>query len=162
VVTGYASRTVYAWAGGLYRRYMTVTGENADHTGDLAMYSIVLGYRPPPFQEDWPHPDWRIFVEIIGEHTGRDRIRGMDLPNTGGHQIFVGPTLLGLIPRVRGPQRDSAEGQGPLGRQLHTLVLRGGTAMKRLIVGVGLITSLAATGADAEFREVRQIIFGMD
>lgn len=96
VVTGYASRTIYAWGGVLYRRYMTPTGDAADHPGDLAMYTAVVGYRPPPFQKDWPHPDWRIFVELVGEQTGRDRLAGRELPNTGGHQIFVGPTLLGL------------------------------------------------------------------
>lgn len=95
-VTGYASRTIYAWAGVLYSRYMTPTGELADHPGDLGMYTAVLGYRPRPFQKDWPHPDWRIFVEVVGEQTGRDRVGGRDLPNTGGHQIFVGPTILGL------------------------------------------------------------------
>lgn len=95
-VTGYASRKVYAWVGGLYRRYMTPTGETADHPGDLAMYSLVLGYRPPPFQKDYPHPDWRIFVEVVGEYTAKDRLAGEELPNTGGHQVFVGPTLLGL------------------------------------------------------------------
>jgi len=94
-VTGYASRTVYAWAGGLYRRYMTPSG-TADHPGDLAMYSLVLGYRPPPFQKDWPHPDWRLFVEVVGEYAGTDRVAGVELVNTGGHQVFVGPTLLGL------------------------------------------------------------------
>lgn len=96
IVTGYASRTVYAWAGGLYRRYMTPTGETVDHPGDLAMYSLVLGYRPRPFQKDWPHPDWRIFLEVVGEYSARDRVAGVELANTGGHQIFAGPTLLGL------------------------------------------------------------------
>lgn len=95
-VTGYASRTVYAWVGGLYRRYMTPTGETADHPGDLAMYSFVFGYRPGFFRKDYPHPDWRIFLEVVGEYTARDRVAGRELANTGGHQIFVGPTLLGL------------------------------------------------------------------
>ncbi len=96
LVTGYASRTIYAWVGGLYRRYMSPTGETADHPGDLAMYSVVFGYRPLPFRKDYPHPDWRIFVEVVGEHRARDRIAGTAVPDSGGHQIFVGPTLLGL------------------------------------------------------------------
>jgi hypothetical protein len=96
LATGYASRSVYAWVGGLYRRYMTPAGAGTDHPGDLALYSVVLGYRPAPFRKDWPHPDWRIFVELVGEHTGRDRAAGVALPGTGGHQVFVGPTLLGL------------------------------------------------------------------
>lgn len=96
LVTGYASRTVYAWVGGLYRRYMTPVGSTADHPGDVTMYSVVLGYRPPPFQKDFPHPDWRVFVEAVGEYSGRDVIGGVEQADTGGHQVFVGPTLLGL------------------------------------------------------------------
>lgn len=96
VATGYASRSVYAWLGGLYRRYMSLTGDSTDHPGDVAMYSLVLGYRPPPFQRDYPHPDWRVFVEVVGEYTAKNVVAGTERPNTGGHQIFVGPTLLGL------------------------------------------------------------------
>lgn len=97
LATGYVSRTFYAWVGGAYRRYMTPSGASADHSGDIAMYSAVIGYRPPPFQRDYPHADWRLFVEIVGEHVGQDTIAGMLQPNTGGHQIFIGPTVLGLF-----------------------------------------------------------------
>jgi hypothetical protein len=96
VVTGYASRSVYAWAGGLYRRYMTPTGPTADHPGDLGMYSLVLGWRPPPFRKDYPHADWRVFVEAVGEVSARDVVAGTPRGDSGGHQLFVGPTLLGL------------------------------------------------------------------
>ncbi len=94
--TGYASRSVYAWAGGLYRRYMTPTGASSEHPGDVALYSLVLGFRPARFRKDYPHPDWRVFVEVVGEYNARDRLAGRTLPDTGGHQLFVGPTLLGL------------------------------------------------------------------
>lgn len=96
LVTGYASRGVYAWAGGLFRRYAATAGPDSDRVGDLVMYSLVLGYRPPRFRKDLPHADWRLFVELIGEHTRRDRVAGVERPDTGGHQVFVGPTLLGL------------------------------------------------------------------
>jgi hypothetical protein len=96
LTTGYVSRTVYAWIGGMYRRYVTPIGATADHPGDLAMYSAVLGYRPPAFQHDYPHADWRLFVEAVGEVTARDVAAGVERPGSGGHQIFVGPTLLGL------------------------------------------------------------------
>ena len=95
-VTGYASRSVYAWAGGLYRRYTASDGPEGGHLGDLALYSLVLGYRPPAFRKDYPAPDWRAFVELVGEWTGRDTLQGMELPETGGHSVFLGPTLLGL------------------------------------------------------------------
>ena len=96
LVTGYASRSIYVWAGGLYRRYMSPVGRTADHPGDLAMYSLVVGYRPPPFQWDYPKPDWRVFMEVLGEHTAHDVASGAERPNSGGAQIFAGPTLLGL------------------------------------------------------------------
>jgi hypothetical protein len=96
LATGYVSRTVYAWVGGLYRRYVTPTGPAADHPGDLAMYSVVLGYRPPAFRHDYPHADWRVFVEAVGEVAARDVAAGVERPASGGHQLFVGPTLLGL------------------------------------------------------------------
>jgi hypothetical protein len=95
-VTGYASRSVYLWGGGLYRRYLTPTGASADHVGDLAMYSLVLGYRPPFFREDYPRPDWRLFIETVGEWSAADVLRGSDIPDTGGHRIFIAPTVLGL------------------------------------------------------------------
>lgn len=95
-VTGYASRSVYAWAGAMYRRYMSPTGPGADHVGDQVLYSLVLGWRPPALRRDDPTPDWRIFVEGVGELTLPDVLGGADVVNTGGHQVFVGPTLLGL------------------------------------------------------------------
>ena len=97
LVAGHASRTTYLWAGGLYRRYMTPTGSTADHSGDVAMYSLVLGYRPAIFRKDYPHPDWRVFLEAFGEYSAHDVIGGVNQANVGGHQIFVGPTLLGLF-----------------------------------------------------------------
>lgn len=95
-VTGYASRSVYAWAGGWYRRYMSPKGETVDRPGDITMYSLVLGYRPTFFRQELPHPDWRLFVEAVGEHIGEDRMGGRTMPNSGGDRIFVGPSVLGL------------------------------------------------------------------
>lgn len=97
LVTGYASREIYVWVGGLYRRHMTPSGDAADHPGDLIMYSAVFGYRPPFFREELPSPDWRIFIEAVGEYSFPDKLAGQELANTGGHQILVGPTVLGLF-----------------------------------------------------------------
>lgn len=96
-VTGYASRSVYAWAGALYRRYQTPLGPSADHPGDLLFYSLVVGYRPEMFRQELPHADWRFFVEAVGEWTGRDRIAGRAVVDSGGNHILVGPTVLGLF-----------------------------------------------------------------
>jgi hypothetical protein len=96
VVTGHASRSLYVWAGALGRRYMAPVGSTADRAGTLGMYSLVVGYRPHAFRRELPHPDWRAFVELVGEYSARDRLAGRELPDTGGHQLFVAPTLLGL------------------------------------------------------------------
>ena len=96
LATGYVSRSIYAWAGGLYRRYVTPIGPTADHPGDVAMYSLVVGYRPPAFQHDYPHADWRMFIEAVGEVSARDVAAGVERQASGGHELFIGPTLLGL------------------------------------------------------------------
>jgi len=96
-VTGYASRSLYVWAGGLYRHYLTPSAGSADRSGDTGMYSLVIGYRPALFRKELPHPDWRIFLEAFGERVAPDVIGGVRQANTGSHQMFVGPTLLGLF-----------------------------------------------------------------
>lgn len=96
VASGYASRSVYVWAGALYQRSLSPVGPTVDHLGDLAMYSAVVGYRPPFFRHDFPRPDWRLFVEAVGEYLEPDRVGGQVVANTGGHRILVGPTVLGL------------------------------------------------------------------
>jgi len=96
LVTGYASRSVYAWVGGIYQRNFGPLGDSTDRLGDQAFVSLVLGYRPPSFREDYPAPDWRIFVETIAEYTFPDEVGGKLVANSGGWEVFVGPTLLGL------------------------------------------------------------------
>jgi hypothetical protein len=96
LVTGYASRSVYAWLGVLYNRSMTASDARY-HQGDQAMASLVLGYRPPFLERDAPHPDWRFFVEVIGEYTFPDEALGQTVANTGGGRVLVGPTVLGLF-----------------------------------------------------------------
>lgn len=95
-VTGYASRSFYAWAGGAYRRYVAPAGPEESRHGDSAMASLVLGYRPDAFRDDYPHPDWRGFLELVGEWTGRDTLLGQRDEDSGGRQLFLGLTLLGL------------------------------------------------------------------
>lgn len=92
-VTGYVSRSVYAWIGAGAQRYLEREG---DRPGVLAYVSAVAAWRPPVFRGDYPKPDWRIFVESLLEVTGRDRVEGRPVPNTGGTKGFVGPSVLGL------------------------------------------------------------------
>ncbi len=95
VVTGYASRTVYAWAG-VAHRVALASDDGAARAGDQTMASLVFGYRPSRFQADYPSPDWRWFVEVVGERIGSDRRQGESVEDSGGTQIYVAPTLLGL------------------------------------------------------------------
>ena len=97
LVTGYASRSWYLWAGGFYRRYLGPIDQTADHLGDTAMYSLVVGYRPPFLaRRELPKGDWRLFAELVGEYNFPDELGGAREPDTGGHRLFLGPTLLGL------------------------------------------------------------------
>ncbi len=93
LVTGYASRTVYAWAGGGYQYY---TSQHDDRLGDITYITGVIGYRPPVFQHDYPKPDWRIFLESVTEWVGQSEQNGIEVDGTGGVKSLLGPSVLGL------------------------------------------------------------------
>jgi len=59
-------------------------------------YSAVWGYRPPALRKDYPHWDWRLFVELTGEQSGHLRLAGTEQQDTGGHQVLLGPAALGI------------------------------------------------------------------
>ena len=61
------------------------------------MGSLVIGYRPPSFRQDYPHPDWRAFVEVVGERVGPGTVGGVEQPNSGGRQLYGAVTVLGLF-----------------------------------------------------------------
>lgn len=92
-VTGYASRSIYAWAGGGYQHYVSRDG---DRPGDLRYGSLVFGWRPAYFRHDYPKPDWRLFVEALGESIGPEQRDGSTVTGAGGEKLFAGPTTLGL------------------------------------------------------------------
>jgi hypothetical protein len=91
--SGYASRAHYFWVGGGYQRS---ADDDGDRLGDVASYSVVYGYRPPALRRDYPEPDLRFFVEVVGEVTDRASHEGVAMPDTGGHILLVGPTTLFL------------------------------------------------------------------
>lgn len=93
IATGVASRSHYVWGGIGYTRFAEASG---DTRPDVLSYSAVWGYRPPPLRKDYPHWDWRLFVEMTGEKAGDLERDGVAHPGTGGHQIFVGPATLGI------------------------------------------------------------------
>lgn len=92
-VTGFASRSHYLWGGVGYERFAESDG---DQRPDLVFYSLAWAYRPPAWRKDYPHWDWRLFVEMTGERSSKLRRAGHEMPGTEAHQIFVGPTTLGI------------------------------------------------------------------
>ncbi|HEY4490474.1 MAG TPA: hypothetical protein VI958_00690, partial [Acidobacteriota bacterium] len=95
--TGMASRSHYIWGGIGYSRFSKSKG---DQRPDVFFYSLVWGYRPQAWRKDYPHWDWRWFVELTGEVAGKIQRDGAELSETGGHQIFLGPSVLGIYKDV--------------------------------------------------------------
>lgn len=93
VATGLASRSHYLWGSLAYTRFAESEG---DRRPDLLFYSLAWGYRPRAWRKDYPHWDWRVFTELTGENSTRARQGGLEVAGTGGHQIFVGPSTLGI------------------------------------------------------------------
>lgn len=93
VATGVASRSHYVWTGIGYTRF---AGRDGDQRPDILSYSVVWGYRPPPLRKEYPHWDWRVFVELTGERSGNLQRGGAAQGGTGGHQVLLGPTALGI------------------------------------------------------------------
>lgn len=93
LANGYASRGHYVWGGIGYQRFAESEG---DQRPELLFYSAVWGYRPPAWRHEYPQWDWRVFVEMTGEKSTPIQHLGKEVSGTGGHQIFVGPTTLGI------------------------------------------------------------------
>jgi hypothetical protein len=91
-VTGMASRSHYVWLGSTFTKFYE---HNGDKHPDVLDYSLVYGYRPPK----WRRPDkwdWRVFCELVGEHSDRFIQSNVATPETQAHQVFIGPTALGI------------------------------------------------------------------
>lgn len=117
VVTGFASRETYWWLGGGYQHYFERRG---DRLGDLYYLSAAFAWRPPAFRRDYPAPDWRIFVEALAEHAEKNTLEGEDDPDSGGNELLLGPSVLGLFGRwglsggILFPVAQDLEGADPL------------------------------------------------
>jgi hypothetical protein len=92
-VSGIASRTHYVWLGAAYQRFFE---EDDSRPGHVSSYTLVYGYRPPAWQVEYPKPDVRLFAEVVAEHIGHERLSGLELSDTGGTAVFVGPSVLAL------------------------------------------------------------------
>jgi hypothetical protein len=92
-VTGRASLSHYLWLGATFARF-------AEHEGnkraDVFDYSLVYGYRPPRWRRTPDKWDWRLFGELVGERSGRFLQDTATVTNTQAHQLFIGPSALGI------------------------------------------------------------------
>jgi hypothetical protein len=93
VVTGIASRSNYVWLGGAYTRFLE---RSSDRRPDVFSYSLVYGYRPASWRKEPQFWDWRLFGELTGERSGQVQASGFAVPGSTAHQVFVGPSALGI------------------------------------------------------------------
>ena len=92
-VTGTASRSHYLWLGGTYTKFFE---HNGDRRPDVLDYSLVYGYRPPKWRRPPDKWDWRLFGELVGERSERFLQAGSIVAGTQAHQVFLGPSALGI------------------------------------------------------------------
>jgi hypothetical protein len=92
-VTGMASRSHYVWLGTTFTKFYEYSGAKRP---DVLDYSLVYGYRPQKWRRSPDKWDWRFFAELVGEHSGRFLQAGVAVPQTQAHQLFLGPSLLGI------------------------------------------------------------------
>ncbi len=93
VSTGMASRSHYFWAGVGNVHFIERRG---DQRPNLFTYSAVWGYRPAVLRKEYPDWDWRVMAEMTGEVSNNVQRLGAPVPRTASHQLFLGPTLLGI------------------------------------------------------------------
>jgi len=92
-VTGMASRSHYIWLGSTFTKFYE---HNGDKRPDVFDYSLVYGYRPPKWRRPPDKWDWRVFGELVGERSGRFVQANFAIPESQAHQVFIGPTVLGI------------------------------------------------------------------
>jgi hypothetical protein len=92
-VTGRASLTHYVWLGSTFIKFAQ---HNGDRRPDVLDYSLVYGYRPPQWRRTPDKWDWRLFGELVGERSNRFLQGDATVANTQAHQVFLGPSALGI------------------------------------------------------------------
>jgi hypothetical protein len=112
-VTGMASRSHYIWLG-------TTSPSSTKHPArSVRMYSTTAWctatvLRNGATRDKW---DWRVFAELVGEHSDRFVQRGSLLPQTQAHQAFPGPSLSGISQELhhqfRSARRQSTRALAP-------------------------------------------------
>jgi len=94
VVSGMASLSNYVWLGSTYTKFYE---HNGDRRPDVLDYSLVYGYRPLKWRRPPDKWDWRLFGELVGERSDRFLQANATVANTQAHQVFLGPTALGIF-----------------------------------------------------------------
>jgi hypothetical protein len=94
VVSGMVSRSHYIWLGTTLTKFYE---RNGNKRPDVLDYSLVYGYRPPKWRRPPEKWDWRLFGELVGERSNRFLQANAPVANTQAHQVFVGPTALGIF-----------------------------------------------------------------
>jgi hypothetical protein len=92
-VTGVASRSHYAWLGATFTHFYE---HNNDQRPNVFDYSFVYGYRPPKWRKEPDKWDWRLFAELVGERSGTFLQSGENVIGSEAHQVFLGPSALGI------------------------------------------------------------------
>ena len=92
-VTGMASRSNYIWIGSAFTKFYE---RNGNRRPDVLDYSLVYGYRPSKWRRPPDKWDWRVFGELVGERSSRFVQASAAVSETQAHQVFVGPTALGI------------------------------------------------------------------
>ncbi len=112
---GYESIKWYRWASAGYR--VNTTGDAGLNRGNRLFLNLVGGWRPgiPVYTM----PDTVFVVGLNAEITDRSQLNGVDLPNTGGTELFVSPGMIwtyghvNLRPGVQIPVYNSLNGHQP-------------------------------------------------
>jgi hypothetical protein len=92
-VTGVASRSHYAWLGATFTHFYE---RNNNQRPNVFGYSLVYGYRPPKWRKEADKWDWRLFAELAGERSESFVQAGAKVPGSEAHQVFLGPSALGI------------------------------------------------------------------
>ncbi len=92
-VSGMASRSHYLWLGSTFTKFFE---HNGDRRPDVFDYSLVYGYRPAKWRRPPDKWDWRLFAELVGERSERFLQTNSMVAGTQAHQLFIGPSALGI------------------------------------------------------------------
>jgi hypothetical protein len=86
-VTGVASRSHYAWLGATFTHFYQRNNEQRPN---------VFDYSPPKWRKEPDKWDWRLFAELVGERSGPFLESGANVTGSEVHQVFLGPSALGI------------------------------------------------------------------